>query len=80
MQFYVIYLLSRLNFKGNRMQKTAKERKGRWRTKKPILLAPNDEQHRRIRVASAISGKPMTHFIMDIVLVECEKIISEKLS
>ena len=45
--------------------------------RKPILLAPLESEHQKIRVASAIAGLPMSHFLLQHGLTAAEKIIEK---
>ncbi len=46
-------------------------------THKPILVGPTLAEYAKIRTAAAISGKPMTHFLLELGLIAAEKILDK---
>jgi uncharacterized protein (DUF1778 family) len=46
-------------------------------TRKPIQLLPEVEQHRRLRLAAADCGVPLTQFVLDSALAAAETILKK---
>jgi uncharacterized protein (DUF1778 family) len=46
-------------------------------THKPILVGATIAEHAKIRTAAAISGKPMTHFLLELGLAAAENILEK---
>lgn len=56
-----------------------KAKRNRWKDdgRKPILLAPLADEHAKIRIASALAGIPMAHFVLQHGLAAAEKEIAK---